>query len=247
MVKRLRPDLRVVPLRGNVETRLRKLDDGEADATMLALAGLKRLGLADARDRDPERRRISAGGRAGRHRHRDARERRRARASCSRAINHADTVDRACCRARVPRRARRLLPHADRAAMPRSPAARLHFRGMIVKPDGSEAFETTRDGRSRSDAVKLGADAGRELKRRAGPDFFAALSHAPARHPPASPTASAPPPRCARAATRCCSRRCCASSRSPTPISARRRGRRSCMTSANARARHRRASARGEL
>ena len=33
------------PLRGNVETRLRKLDDGEVDATILALAGLKRLGL----------------------------------------------------------------------------------------------------------------------------------------------------------------------------------------------------------
>src|SRR5258707_14824171 len=48
MMKRLRPDLVVVPLRGNVETRLRKLDEGVADATLLALAGLKRLGLADA-------------------------------------------------------------------------------------------------------------------------------------------------------------------------------------------------------
>jgi hydroxymethylbilane synthase len=42
-----RPDLRVVILRGNVDTRLRKLEDGEADATFLALAGLKRLGLQD--------------------------------------------------------------------------------------------------------------------------------------------------------------------------------------------------------
>src|SRR5205085_10500903 len=40
-------DLQIVPLRGNVETRLRKIDQGEADATLLALAGLKRLGLAD--------------------------------------------------------------------------------------------------------------------------------------------------------------------------------------------------------
>src|SRR5439155_20658589 len=46
MVKRLRPDLSVVPLRGNVETRIRKLEAGEVDATLLALAGLKRLGLA---------------------------------------------------------------------------------------------------------------------------------------------------------------------------------------------------------
>jgi hydroxymethylbilane synthase len=43
-----RPDLDVVELRGNVDTRLRKLADGEADAIVLALAGLQRLGRADA-------------------------------------------------------------------------------------------------------------------------------------------------------------------------------------------------------
>ena len=48
LVKRLRDDLAVVPMRGNVETRLRKLAAGEVDAIVLALAGLKRLGLADA-------------------------------------------------------------------------------------------------------------------------------------------------------------------------------------------------------
>src|SRR5207244_1548230 len=47
-VRRLRPDLTVVDFRGNVETRLRKLAEGVADATLLALAGLKRLGLAQA-------------------------------------------------------------------------------------------------------------------------------------------------------------------------------------------------------
>ena len=45
MVLHARPDLRIVPLRGNVETRLRKLAEGAVDATLLALAGLKRLGL----------------------------------------------------------------------------------------------------------------------------------------------------------------------------------------------------------
>src|SRR5438876_2062425 len=45
--KRMRPDLRVTPLRGNVETRLRKLEAGQVDATLLALAGLKRLGLVE--------------------------------------------------------------------------------------------------------------------------------------------------------------------------------------------------------
>lgn len=43
---RIRPDLKIVLLRGNVDTRLRKLADGECDATLLALAGLNRLGLA---------------------------------------------------------------------------------------------------------------------------------------------------------------------------------------------------------
>lgn len=46
-VQRLRPDLKVVGFRGNVQTRLRKLAEGVADATLLACAGLKRLGLAD--------------------------------------------------------------------------------------------------------------------------------------------------------------------------------------------------------
>lgn len=41
----LRPDVTVLPLRGNVQTRLRKLDDGEYDAILLAAAGLERLGL----------------------------------------------------------------------------------------------------------------------------------------------------------------------------------------------------------
>ncbi len=46
-VLRYRPDLEVAPLRGNVETRLKKLDEGLFDATLLALAGLRRLGLED--------------------------------------------------------------------------------------------------------------------------------------------------------------------------------------------------------
>ena len=44
-LKALRPDLRIEPLRGNLDTRLRKLDDGAFDAIVLAAAGLKRLGL----------------------------------------------------------------------------------------------------------------------------------------------------------------------------------------------------------
>lgn len=43
----MRPDLHIVPLRGNVDTRLRKLDSGDLQAIVLAMAGLKRLGLSD--------------------------------------------------------------------------------------------------------------------------------------------------------------------------------------------------------
>ncbi len=43
----LRPDLEILPIRGNVDTRLKKLDSGEFDAIVLAVAGLKRLGLED--------------------------------------------------------------------------------------------------------------------------------------------------------------------------------------------------------
>ena len=46
LLRALRPDLRVEPLRGNLDTRLRKLDEGQFDAIVLAAAGLKRLGLA---------------------------------------------------------------------------------------------------------------------------------------------------------------------------------------------------------
>ncbi len=47
LLRALRPDLRIEPLRGNLDTRLRKLDDGLYDAIVLAAAGLKRLGLAE--------------------------------------------------------------------------------------------------------------------------------------------------------------------------------------------------------
>ncbi|TAG27471.1 MAG: hydroxymethylbilane synthase [Burkholderiales bacterium] len=47
LLQALRPDLKIEPLRGNLDTRLRKLDEGQYAAIVLAAAGLKRLGLAD--------------------------------------------------------------------------------------------------------------------------------------------------------------------------------------------------------
>ena len=69
------PTSTIVPLRGNVDTRLKKLDDGAVDATILALAGLKRLGLADRATAILPIERNSAGAGAGRDRGRNSRRR----------------------------------------------------------------------------------------------------------------------------------------------------------------------------
>src|SRR5690606_1142369 len=47
LIRRLRPDIEVVTFRGNVQTRLRKLEEGQVAGTLLAHAGLRRLGLAE--------------------------------------------------------------------------------------------------------------------------------------------------------------------------------------------------------
>jgi hydroxymethylbilane synthase len=169
MVKRLRPDVSVVPLRGNVETRLKKLEAGDIDATLLALAGLKRLGLAgkatallDVQEFLPA---VGQGAITIEARADDVDTR-----ALLAKIDHADTsVALACERA--------FLAVLDGSC--RTPIAghavldgdAISFRGMILRPDGSEAFETSCGG-SRRDVEALGADAGAELKRRAPPDFF---------------------------------------------------------------------------
>ena len=171
LVKRLRPDLAVVPLRGNVETRLRKLEAGEVDATLLAVAGLKRLGLLSAATAILEIDEFLPGGRPGRDRHRDPRRRRQRPARWSPRSTIADTATALAAE-------RAFLAVLDGSCRTpigghaRVSASGVRFRGIIVKPDGSEAFEVLREGR-RDEAAALGADAGRELKRRAGADFFA--------------------------------------------------------------------------
>ena len=169
MVLRLRPDLKVVPLRGNVETRLRKLNEGVADATLLALAGLKRLGRAGAAtavlDVDEFLPAVGQGAIGIETRADDTRTR-----DLLRPIDHAPTASALAAE-------RAFLAVLDGSC--RTPIGghaavadgRVHFRGMILKTDGSESFEATRIG-SASEAEKLGADAGRELKARAGADFF---------------------------------------------------------------------------
>jgi hydroxymethylbilane synthase len=171
MVKRLRPDITVVPFRGNVETRLKKLDDGVVDATLLALAGLNRLGRGAAAtailDVDSFLPAVGQGAIGIEARAEDRRTR-----DLLAAIDDPDTLtaigaeraflavlDGSC---RTP-----IAGHA------RIAAGTVAFRGLILRPDGSEALETARTGPI-AEAVRLGADAGQELKSRAAPDFFTA-------------------------------------------------------------------------
>jgi len=171
LVLRLRRDLAVVPLRGNVETRLKKLDAGEVDATLLAMAGLKRLGLVAAAtcalDLDDFVPAVGQGVIALETRAADDATRGRlaliddADASTALAAERAFlAVLEGSCRTPI-------------AGHARVVAGVLHFRGLIAKPDGSESHDTTRTGPA-ADAAALGRDAGRDLRARDGADFFTA-------------------------------------------------------------------------
>jgi hydroxymethylbilane synthase len=155
-----------------VETRLRKLDAGAVDATILAVAGLKRLGLLSAATAILEAAEflpaVGQGAIGIETRADDAATR-----ALVAAINDPDTAtalaaERAflavldgSCRT----------PIGGHAALS---GGIVRFRGIVVTPDGREAFEVAREGR-RADAAELGADAGRELRDRAGADFFERL------------------------------------------------------------------------
>lgn len=169
MVLRLRPDLKVVSFRGNVQTRLRKLEEGTADATLLALAGLRRLGLEKVATSifgvDEFLPAVGQGAIAIESRRDDDRT-----SAMVAAIGDPDTetaleaergflalLDGSC---RTP-----IGGHCIVAG------GQIRFRGQIVSPDGGTSHETSREG-ARTEAAALGADAARELRRRAGENFF---------------------------------------------------------------------------
>ncbi len=169
IAKRARPDLRVVPLRGNVETRLRKLDNGDVDATILALAGLKRLGLVQhvtrimsAEEFLPA---VGQGAIGIEAREDDARTR-----DILTRIDHADTSVAIACE-------RGFLAVLDGSC--KTPIGghatvqgdSMQFRGLIARPDGSAAHDIAGTGH-RKDALAIGTEAGSALKARAGPGFF---------------------------------------------------------------------------
>lgn len=171
-IRRKRPDLSVVTFRGNVQSRLRKLSEGVVDATLLALAGLTRLGMADIASEilplDDFPPAVGQGAIAIEARMADP-----ATAALLTPVLDADTgvalaaeraflavLDGSC---RTP-----IAGHATVSG------ARLAFHGLILTPDGSEWHEIRLDG-ERSAAVEIGAAAGRELRARARPGFFAGV------------------------------------------------------------------------
>ena len=166
---RLRRDLRVAPLRGNVETRLRKLDEDVVDATILALAGLKRLGLEAHATKIMSAAEFLPAVAQGAIGIETREDNARVREALAR-IDHTDTSTAVACE-------RAFLAALDGSC--KTPIAGhatlssgvLQFRGLIVKPDGTAAHETTVAG-ARKDAMIIGADAGRALRQYAGPGFF---------------------------------------------------------------------------
>jgi len=171
-VKQLRPDIEVITYRGNVETRLRKLEEGVADATLLACAGLQRLGHADkitAPVSPDEMLPAIAQGAIGI----QIRKSDDARHDLLAAIHDKPTHVRVIAE-------RAFLAKLDGSC--RTPIAglaeldgeQMRFRGTILLPDGSEAHSTGRSGAA-SDAAAMGTDAAAELLERAGPDFMAQI------------------------------------------------------------------------
>ena len=164
-----RPDLRVVPFRGNVETRLAKRAAGVVDATILAVAGLRRLGhaglITHVMSRDTMLPAVAQGA-VGIER----------RAADDRVADYlAPLNDAATATAVTAERA--LLAVLDGscrtpiAALAELEAGRLRLSGLIARPDGSELHRLALDGPA-ADAARLGGALGQDLKGRAGPGFF---------------------------------------------------------------------------
>ena len=172
LVRHARPDLKVVAFRGNVQTRLRKLEDGEADATLLALAGLDRLGLAHRAHAvlDPEIMLPAAcQGIVGI----ECRADDTAMRDLLRSVDDADSADAAAAE-------RALLAGLDGscrtpiAALAISEGQSMALRAILVRPDGTDMLEAERRG-SHADAAAMGSDAARELRARATPAHFAGV------------------------------------------------------------------------
>ena len=166
-LRALRPDLHIHPLRGNVDTRLRKLEAGEYDAIILAAAGLFRLGKTQlVRQVIPVEVMTPAAGQGAlgiEIRRGDATIRKhlaflddasaRATTTCERAL--LNKLGGGC---QVPI-----------GAFAEAEDARIHLNGLVAHPDGSKILREIRDG---SDPEQLGNEVGEILLQRGGDDIL---------------------------------------------------------------------------
>ncbi len=169
LVRRLRPDLEVALLRGNVGTRLSKIESGEFGATLLAMAGLKRLGLtrhvAAALDIDEFLPAVGQGAIAIVVREADE----EARDAASRIVDAQTGRQLAAERAFLA-----VLDGSCRtpiAAHARISGDRLSLKALVLRPDGSETVEGAREG-AVADAEAIGADLGADIRARLPAGFF---------------------------------------------------------------------------
>jgi len=167
-----RPDLQVVTFRGNVQTRMRKLEEGTVDATILALAGLRRLGLGEheaAAIATDDMLPAVAQGVIGIECRADDETTRDYLA----ALDHPDT--NLCATAE-----RALLAALDGscrtpiAGLARLAGGQLALEALVASPDGRALHRGSRTGGAR-DAADIGRDLGDDLRARAGDALFAAI------------------------------------------------------------------------
>jgi hydroxymethylbilane synthase len=166
----LRPEIRVETLRGNVQTRLRKLDEGVVDATLLALAGLKRLGNEGVAQSYIETDVILPAVAQGVIGIETRREDKRVRDLVA-PLNHAPTWDRVTAE-RAMLAALDGSCHTPIAGLAElSDDGRLNLTGLVAMPDGSNLHKMSSDGPA-SDAEALGTALGEALRARMPADFF---------------------------------------------------------------------------
>ena len=170
-LRAVRPDLVVVPLRGNVQTRLRKLEAGEVQATFLAMAGLIRLGLegvVSAALEPEEMLPAVAQGAIGI----ECRAGDEPVLALLARINHAPTLTSIIAE-------RAFLAALDGscrtpiAALAELDGPSLRLRGLVAHPDGSAVDRIETAGLA-ADGASLGAGTGAELRSRLAPGYFAA-------------------------------------------------------------------------
>jgi hydroxymethylbilane synthase len=169
MVRNMRPDIEIGLLRGNVQTRLNKVQGGEVDGTLLALAGLKRLGLTqhatEILDEDSFLPAVGQGAIGITARSDDDVTLTKLAAICHTPTGIALTTERAFLR---------VLDGSCRtpiAGLARVKDGKIAFRGMILRKDGSQCFDISAEAAA-ADAEALGEDCGRKLLARAPADIF---------------------------------------------------------------------------